>query len=218
MKKIALLFLLFTSATAMYGQVKEENAYTVPVYSIHEPHFGITAGIQGNSFYNTESAEADFRVGYHIGFSYSMPLSKRVSFEPQLLYTKKGAEIDYLYDPYDYRSVNYKLHYLELPLKWNIHTKSIVDFVVGAYGSYLLDANYDVETAYLYGEGELDYSQFNKFDVGLIGGVAFNFPFSKLSITYSHGLSDVPDNSVDYAQLNGARNQTLSVSLAFYLR
>ncbi|WP_130857957.1 porin family protein [Olivibacter jilunii] len=218
MKKITLLILLMVASVAVKCQVREKNGYSIPVYSIHEPHLGFTFGIQGTSLYNTQSVDADFRLGYHLGISYSLPLSKKVSFEPQLLYSKKGAEIDELIDRYTYRSVNYKLHYLELPLKLNIHTKSIVDFVAGGYFSFLMDANYNVGTNYYYGVGELDYDKFNKMDLGLTGGIAFNLPFSKLSINYSHGFGKVIDNAGYYSYLNGARNQAIALSLTYYLR
>lgn len=189
-----------------------------PVYSIHDPHFGILAGIQASSFHGTDVGDPGFQFGFHFGFAYSMPVSKAVSFEPQFLYSRKGGEIDYAYSAYNHESVNYRLHYLEVPLQFNIHTKNILDFVVGAYGSYLIDATFNIDANYGYAYGELNYGDFEKFDFGLVGGLGFNLPFSKITIKYSHGLRDVLENAESYPYLEGAQNNAITLSFTGFFR
>jgi len=216
MKKVIICAFLLIPFMGLKAQELKRNYR--PVYSIHEPHFGILGGIQASSFHGTDDSDPGFQFDFHLGFAYSMPVSKAVSFEPQFLYSRKGGEIDYAYSAYNHESVNYRLHYLELPLQFNIHTKSIFDFIIGGYGSYLIDATFNVETNRAYGYGELDYGDFEKHDYGLIGGIGFNFPFSKVSIKYSHGLRDVLENAESYPYLEGAQNNEISLSFTGFFR
>jgi hypothetical protein len=95
---------------------------------------------------------------------------------------------------------------------------SFSHFLFGGYGSTLLDATFNVTTPNAYGYGELSYGDFEKYDLGLIGGVAFNFPFSKLSIKYSYGFKDVLKNTDAYMYLKGARNDQISISFTRYFK
>ena len=217
MKKLLIGALLLIPFVGLKAQdLKKQNYYAV--YSIHESHFGILGGLQLSSFHNEDVGDPGFQFGFHGGFTYSMPLSKGVSFEPQILYSKKGGEIDYAYSAYNHESINYRLHYLEIPLQFNIHTRSILDFIIGGYGSYLIDATYNVDTNYGYAYGDLNYGDFEKYDYGLIGGLGFNLPFSKITIKYSHGLRDVLKNTESYPYLEGDQNNLISVSFTGYFR
>ena len=216
MKKIVLAILFSVSAIILYAQDTEAEYY--PMYSIHEPRFGFTGGLHLSKFHGDEYGDASYQFGFQTGFTYNLPLGRTISFEPQLLYSKKGGELDYVYATYYTESVRYRLHYLEMPLLFNIHTNSNLDFVLGGYGSTLLDATFNVTTPNAYGYGELSYGDFEKYDLGLIGGVAFNFPFSKLSIKYSYGFKDVLKNTDIYEYLKGARNDQISISFTRYFR
>jgi hypothetical protein len=218
MRQFLILTLLCGVFAGLQAQVPEPRPWSVPVYSIHEPHFGIVGGTQASSFYNSAVGDPGFQFGFHAGLTFCMPLGRIISFEPQFLYSRKGGELDYANTVYAYRSVNYRLHYLEVPLQWNIHTRSIVDLIVGGYAGYLIDATFNVETAYAYGYGELNYDNFEKCDYGLIGGIGFNLPFSKISIKYSHGFSDVVDNPTTLPYLEGARNNSIMLSFSGFLR
>ncbi len=218
MKKLLLYTLLFISFTGVKAQELKKDSYFIPVYSIHEPKFGIIGGLHTSGFHDAEAADPSFQLGFHGGFTYSMPLSRRLSFEPQFIYSGKGGEVDYAYTPYSHQSVNYRLHYLEVPLQLNIHTRRAVDIVIGGYGSYLIDATFNIGTNNRYNYGELNYGDFEKYDYGVIGGIAFNFPFSKLTISYSHGLKDVVNNIEAYPYLEGAKNNEITLSFTGFFK
>ncbi|QGY44627.1 outer membrane beta-barrel protein [Maribellus comscasis] len=218
MKKIAFIIISVFTAFASSAQDYTNFGYK-PVYSIHTPKIGVVGGFHLSNFYNESVGDPNFQPGFHIGTSLLLPLSQNFSFEPQLLYSKKGGELDYAYDfYYNEQSVNYRLHYIEMPFLLNIHTRGITDFIIGGYGSYLLDATFSVTTAYSYGYGELNYGDFEKYDYGLVGGMAFNFPFSKLMFKYSCGFADVAKENTAYIYLKDARNHAFSVSFIRYFR
>lgn len=188
-----------------------------PVFNIHEPHLGITFGPQATGFHSG-SYDSEFQFGFFMGGSFSLPLGKRFSLEPQLVYSRKGGKGDYFTNNFYEGSVRFKLHYLETPLLLNIHTKSIVDVIIGGYAGFLVDTNFDYGTQYYYGYGELDNGQFEKIDLGVIGGIGINMPNGKIVLKYSHGLSDVAKDGNAYLFLEGARNQGFSFSYIGYIK
>ncbi|WP_158869584.1 porin family protein [Maribellus comscasis] len=218
MKKAAFIFILSLSVLGSGAQHLTERFR--PVYSVHTPKFGIVGGPQFSNFHDEAVGSPNALFGFHFGLAYSMPVSKRISFEPQLVYSKKGGAVDYAHAAYYYYdgTLRYRLHYLEMPLLFNIHTKNILDFVVGGYVDYLADATFNVATPLGYGYGELDYGDFEKLDFGLTGGLAFNFPFRKITLKYSYGFNKVANDNSAYVFLEGAKNSTFSISFTRYLK
>jgi len=185
------------------------------------PKLGIVGGAQLSNFHNAEVGDPNIQGGFHFGLTYELPLSQRVSLEPQLIYSKKGGEIDYAHAAYFYYysgSLRYRLHYLEMPLQFNIHSNRNIDFILGRYTAYLADATFNVSTSAGYGYGELNYADFKKFDFGLSGGIAFRFPVSKMTLKYSHGFNEVASDNSAYLFLEGAQNSVFSISFTRYFR
>lgn len=218
MKKI--VFVMLSALTFFVAKAQQQPEYYYKsVYDIHTSKFGIVGGFHISNFHDESVGDPNFQPGFHFGASLNVPLSKNFSMEPQLLYSKKGGEIDYPYHfYYNEQSVRYRLHYIEMPLLLNIHTRGITDFIVGGYGSYLLDATFSVTTNYTYSYGELNYGDFEKYDYGIIGGMAFNFSFNKVIFKYSYGFADVAKENTAYVYLENARNHQFSLSFVHYFR
>lgn len=214
MKRIVVFAILIVS---IYSVKAQNNLGYYPVFSIHDPHFGITFGPQATGFHS-DLYDSEFQFGFFVGGSFSLPLGKRFSLEPQLLYSRKGGKGEYFINNFYEGSVQYKLHYLETPLLFNIHTKSFVDVIIGGYAGFLLDTNFDYSTHYYYGYGELDNDEFEKVDFGLIGGIGINMPNGKIVFKYNYGLSDVAKEGNAYLFLEGAKNQSFSFSYIGYIK
>ncbi len=213
---ITVVVLCFLSSI-LKAQETMLNTTTIPTYTLPSPYLGIIGGIQTTSFYDEKYGSSNFQVGFNLGLTYCIPISKRFSFEPQLIYSKKGGEMDYSSLAYLYdESVRYRLHYLQLPLELSYQTNGVVDFIIGGYVSYLLDATFNVTDSGGTGYGELNYDQFEKNDFGIIGGIGFNFPISKLSIKYEMGLNDVTKNNSSYKYLTNSKNQGFSLTFTQY--
>ena len=185
------------------------------------PKIGITGGMQLGNFHSGEVGDPNVQAGLNLGFTCNVPVSNRISIEPQLIYSRKGGEIDYTHAAYFYYyngSMRYRLHYLEMPLLFNIHASSTFDFILGGYAGYLADATFHLSTPLGYGYGELNYGDFEKFDYGLTGGIAFNFPLSKIAFKYSYGFGEVANENSAYIFLEGAKNNVFSISFTGYFR
>ncbi len=213
-KHILLMVVIFSlCAHFSYAQMQ-------PVYKINSPKLGIIGGSQISTFHDQSYGDPDLTGGFHIGLTYNIPVLRNLSLEPQIIYIKKGAKIDYNNSPYFYDyygSLRYKLHYLEMPLQLNIRTRSIMDFFIGGYASYLLNAQFDINTTVGYSYGDLNNEDFEEYDYGVSGGIAFNFVFTKLSLKYSRGLKDIAKSNSAYTLLTEAKNSIFSISLTAYL-
>lgn len=219
MKRVTLIGIQLVLVLSLSAQNYQEP-YLI-LSKKQEPRLGITGGMQLANFHSTTLGDPNVQGGFHFGMTCQFPLTKLVSFEPQLMYSKKGGEIDYTQVAYFYYysgSLRYRLHYIEMPLQFNFHISQNVDLMVGGYASYLADATFNVTTAAGYGYGELNYGDFEKYDFGLSGGMAFNFLLSKLTLKYAHGLNEVARQNSAYIFLEGAKNSVFSISFTRYFR
>lgn len=219
MKRLIVCTLLIIPFLTLQAQepVQEPATESEVVHQGSKARFGLIAGVQLTTFQPDAVGNPSSQGGYLAGFTYRMPITRGISLEPQVFYSKKGGEIDeYSSDYYD-GAVNFRLHYLEGPVLLNFRTGKVLDFVAGAYGGYLIDATYSIDSRWGYGVGELDYGDFEKYDYGLIGGFGFNLPPAKFSVRYSHGMRDVLKDTSQYPELTDAKNQMVTFSLTVYL-
>jgi hypothetical protein len=213
---LVLCIFLFFPLAGLKAQEIEQTHNTA--YRFNRAHFGIVGGTQLSGFYDELAGDPNFQVGVHAGFTYHMPIVRGIALEPQILYSKKGAEFDRSMLSRYHRPLNYRLHYLEAPLLLNISTNRVLDLIIGGYGGYLFDATYSVRTRYGDGIGELNYADFDPYDYGLVGGFGFNLPYAKFSVKYSQGMRDVLKNAEAYPELEKARNRMLSISFTGYFK
>lgn len=162
-------------------------ACSVAVASASGPDWGVKAGL---NFANLgRDADASARVGFHLGAVAEWDFTKLVSFQPEALFSLKGAD-------------EITAYYLDIPLNvkfnWDLGPGSI-NLTVGPYIAIGL-----------FGEvSDYDWfkSDFNhRFDIGGGLGVGYEFPKKVfLQLGYSFGfmnVNDVPHSSVNYNNMN----------------
>ena len=135
-----------------------------------------TNTLQGNSAY-------DYRFGFHAGVFANIGFAKLFAFQPELIYSQKGAKVRDVVD------VSTRLHYVDVPLAFHVNTDGFffeagpqVGFLVAAKaenGSTSIDIKNSyksVDFGYLAGLG---YQLKHGLGVGLRYNGAFtNFPNS----------------------------------------
>lgn len=142
---------------------------------------GLKVGIQKTDLW--DDPDSDFtpidRIAFGILFQHE--ITERWALQPELLYSKKGADLidDSVFQNYDYFRFN--LDYLEIPVM--LVFKGAPDFTInplielGVVPALKLDSNVDsgtVEGGFT--ENDTDDSVEN-FDFGVAGGVGFELPF-----------------------------------------
>ncbi|HEX5152304.1 MAG TPA: porin family protein [Parafilimonas sp.] len=162
--------------------------------------FGITAG-PTFAFYDISvgnvSVTSDIKTGFSGGLVSHIPVSKYLSFRPELKYVQKGGTLKQ-----DGYSDKMTLNYIELPVNFVFNTHSAKGmFFAGLGPSFNLglsgkskgdDGDYDVK----FGGGEED--DFKPFEIGLNALIGYQFKGGLFfSANSNMGLNNV-GNDFDY--------------------
>ena len=199
MKKLTLIALLITSTTMVFAQA---------------PKFGFKAGLNLNNVSSNDeelNEELGGRTSIHLGVITDFTISKSLSFQPQLLFSGRGAKESHgdHSDVYDFNS-------LEIPLNFTYRKNAAKGVFLGVGPSlgYNLSGkvkgDHDSEDIeFGSAEGEI-----KRFDLGLNAILGYQFSNKYfVSTNYSSGLSNWSNNS------NATwRNNILGISVGFFLK
>lgn len=160
-------------------------------------------------------------TGFHAGGYVNIPISETFSFEPGLEYSKKGYSIkgDLKIDVLKFLAINagaqVQQHYIDIPLVLKANVAKGLHVYAGPQVSYLvrstLNAKVGVLGISLFNKGFGITNRFNKVDLGLTGGIGYQFNNGiNLRAGYDYGLSKLDKND-NYA----AHNRVVQVSVGF---
>lgn len=160
-------------------------------------------------------------TGFHAGGYVNIPISETFSFEPGLEYSKKGYSIkgDLKIDVLKFLAINagaqVQQHYIDIPLVLKANVAKGLHVYAGPQVSYLvrstLNAKVGVLGISLFNKGFGITNRFNKVDLGLTGGIGYQFNNGiNLRAGYDYGLSKLDKND-NYA----AHNRVVKVSVGF---
>lgn len=161
------------------------------------------------------------RTGMNIGGYVNIPISNIFSFEPGLAYSKKGYSLkgDFQIPVLKYLGVNARAqvqsHYIDIPLVMRANVYKGLNIYAGPQVSYLvrstLNAKLGVLGITLFNRGVGITSRFNKADMGLTGGIGYQFGNGlNVQAGYDYGLSRLDKND-NYS----AYNRVVKVSVGF---
>lgn len=194
-------------------------AIAVSTFSIaqEKPSFGVragfsSAGMRGDAVNNFKNllgfTDGMITTSNHLGFFaggyVSIPVGDIISIEPALYYTQKGYEVrgELQGKGIEFLGVNanakLNMQYIDLPVLIKANVGGFQVFA-GPQVSYLAQADLRT-TAGVLGFNLLNSKleatdKFNRWDVGLTGGVGYQFTNGvNLMASYDHGLSKVDAN------------------------
>ena len=161
------------------------------------------------------------RTGMHIGGYVHIPISETFAFEPGLEYSKKGYSLkgDFQIPVLKYLNINARAqvqsHYIDIPLVLRANVYKGLNVFAGPQVSYLvrstLNAKLGVFGITFFNRGVGITERFNKVDMGLTGGIGYQFDNGlNLQAGYDYGLSKLDKND-NYA----AYNRVVKVSVGF---
>ncbi len=206
-----ILLMTFFTAGLSYGQEQQ-----TPEESTINAKFGFKAGVNLSNLYNIEVTDNNVRVGFNVGVYAKVPLSKGVSIQPELLYTTKGAKVNYTNFALGQGEYRFNLNYLELPVTAVFNVGKNFNIHLGGYAAYLTNANItDANDDGTIDEiAELRASDFNRFDAGLVGGLGFDISNVTIGARYNYGLVDIGKvDNISSELIGKSKNSVLS----FYL-
>ena len=161
------------------------------------------------------------RTGLHIGGYVHIPISETISFESGLEYSKKGYSIkgDFQIPALKYFGINIgaqvQSHYIDIPLVLKANVYKGFQLYAGPQVSYLvrstLNAKLGVLGISIFNKGFGITERFNKVDLGLTGGLGYQFDNGiNIQAGYDYGLSKLDKND-NYA----AYNRVVKVSVGY---
>ncbi len=161
------------------------------------------------------------KTGWHVGTYVNIPISNTFSFEPGLAYSKKGYSIkgDVQIPVLKILAINagaqVQQHYIDMPLVLKANVYKGLQVYAGPQISYLvrstLNAKLGVLGINIFNRGFGITERFNKVDMGLTGGIGYQFENGlNVQAGYDYGLSklDRNDNYLAY-------NRVVKVSVGF---
>ena len=158
--------------------------------------FGVKAGADLSNWGGDDVNGLDLNVnyGYHFGGFAEIPLVKAVDLESGIYLSRKGfrAEEELLGMELDVINTS---TYLDLPVLAKYRITKNYSILAGPQLSYLLDNKVTVKAA---GEKESDKSVqgFNRFDLGLVAGMGYQFNSGLLfSANYDFGLTSLDEET-----------------------
>ena len=179
LKRILAVALILAGASKIQAQ---ENS----------PSLGIKGGYNMSNLYTEDVDDQNVLSGFNIGLFATLPLSSSVALQPELIYTTKGAELQYD-NAFTAGTAKFRLNYVEVPvlIKANLTKNFNVHF--GPYAAFLVDSKITNEgqNGDINFEQEIDREDLNTVDFGVAAGLGFDFDSFGIGARYNYGLSTV---------------------------
>jgi len=171
-----------------------------------------------SNIYAEDVDDNNVLTSFNAGLFATFPVGDILSIQPEILYSRKGAKLTYD-DGLAVDETEFKLNYIEVPVLFKVNITENLNVHAGPYFAYLIDAqvknNGNVES-----EDTYDNDDFNKFDVGIAGGIGLEFSALEIGARYNYGFTTIGKEreflGTTYTQPDG-KNSSLSVYVAFKL-
>ena len=178
--------------------------------------FGVKAGVNVATL-TGDVDDLTTRFSLHIGGVAEIPITDKLSFQPELLYSSQGAEVD---EGLGFGGVSFntkiKLDYINVPLmakyyvidNLGVEFGPLVGFLVSAKVDYDGDSGFDDES-----DSEDVKDNYKSIDFGLAAGASYKLDFGlNFGIRYNLGLADINDIDGSDSKLH---NGVLQVSVGY---
>jgi hypothetical protein len=182
---------------------------------------GIKGGVNFSNLYEDKIDDKNMKIGINAGIYMRGKLGEKVSIQPEFLYSRKGAQLDYEDFMGTGKSGKYRytLGYLEMPVLFVFHFNKI-NLQVGPYVGWLLHVhvkNVD-DKGFIQELEELDRDDFNTLDLGPSIGLGLDFPSGILGVRYNMGLRGIgEDDEFGEIATQNSKNSVLQFYLGFSL-
>ena len=157
-------------------------------------NIGAKAGLNYSDFILGKEFPSNFpgtykaRLGFHVGAYANIPISNKIYFKPELLYSLQGADYEVLLNSFDepdgfngvYKTT-IKEHLIILPLMIDYYIVNSFNLEFGPQLGYVLDTNIANNSSYSGSKEDVD--------VSLNFGVGVNFAKSyRVGLRYNYGV------------------------------
>ena len=197
---LILLALVLGSGTAAQAQKRGHSGNV---------SLGLKAGASLTNFTGADAQGYDNRFGFHAGIFANIGINSLFAFQPELLYSQKGAN----YSGYSDRSL--RLHYIDVPLAFHVNTGGLF-FEAGPQVGFLVGANYQS------GSASTDVKNgYNTVDFGYLFGLGYQLKHGLgVGLRYNGGFTNV-DKATTFGNTtlqSRARNSAFQLYLTYSVK
>lgn len=156
-------------------------------------HYGLTLNANFTKM-DAKGLSSKAQTGYNGGAFATIDLGKKISLQPQVIYTLKNLDkadnfsTYYVYAGRTFANTNINLHYISIPVYFNYHISNFFTVNAGPEYSVMVFNNDNLLKA--------GGSAFKKSEAGVNAGVQFKFsPAFNVFASYYYGLTNI--NNID---------------------
>lgn len=199
-----------------------------------EVSFGAKAGVNFADITGDESESFDGRTSFHFGAMAEIPISGKLYFQPELIFSDQGSDYkesdtytDAEYTITETAEGEIRLGYLNVPLMAKYYVYEGLSVEVGPQFGFLLSAkneyNYTYSETFIEGSftdsesGEDDIKDDVKgIDVGVNVGLGYKLENGlNFGARYNLGLTDANDNA-EYLGDASYKNSVIQISIGYF--
>lgn len=156
-------------------------------------NYGVKGGVNFSNMSSDGFEENNSRTGFNLGFFAEIPVSDRISIQPEVLYATQGTEATGVFAGQSYKG-EYQLDYVQVPLIAKFYVVDGLAIEAGPSFNFLAQEEYEFDNGV--SEIEMDSDLANTFEFG--GAVGASYKFNNgflISGRYTQGFTDVYDDN-----------------------
>ena len=181
---------------------------------------GVKGGLNSSTISGDDIGELKSRTSFNAGLVAEIPISERVSFQPEVFYSGQGFDIqendqDNIFDTDD--NVEYQLDYIQVPLLLKVYLVEGLSVEAGPQFGFKIHEEIDFEPNNDGGDIEIDSNDSNikDLDTGIALGTAYKFDNGFfLSGRYTFGLTNIFEDGTAFENVD-AKNNVWQFCLGF---
>jgi hypothetical protein len=185
---------------------------------ISRPRAGIKGGLNLSNLIVDDVTDKNPRLGFHVGVYGQLFPSNAFTIQPEVNFSTKGNRITDEFGTID-QETTFNLSYIDVPVLAVFKLGGVAEIHAGPYWAYLVGANIDSDGDLGDTFEEVDRDNFEKWDYGLVGGLAFNLgKGAQLGARYNYGLNKIAASQGARDMLgSNTKNSVAQLYLAFNL-
>ena len=202
MKKLILSTALFVSGLALVNAQSDSR----------EVQLGIKGGLNSSTISGDDLGDLDSRTSFNAGLVAEIPLTERLSFQPEVLYSGQGFDVreidqDNIVDTDE--NIEYQLDYIQVPLFLKAYIVKGLSVEAGPQFGFKIHEEFDYQPNSDGGDIEIDSddSYVKDFDTSIALGAAYKFDNGFfLSGRYNLGVTDIFEDGTPFEGVDAKNN------------
>lgn len=186
------------------------------VKSVADVKFGVKGGMNLANIVGDDAGDANNYVGFNAGFFVEIPITNKLTFQPELIYSAQGSKSEGTVNV-EGTLINFdatlKLNYINVPMMFKYQVVNKFSLEAGPYVGFLTSADMKVKASG-FGSDTVDMKdELKSTDFGL--GLGMNYEFSDVifaNARYQAGLTEIGDSE---GGSNDIKNSVFQISLGF---